>query len=557
MKYLFCFTIFCLFPISSYALEIPDNIRFNQFKNSETIDFSLTNSELISSSISVTSDSPETIVIKEFQFIGNTAFSDQELAEFLKPYTNKEITFAELLEAERKITNLYLDNGYINSGVVINAGQTFNSQEAIISINFIEGSVVEIDIQGLRRINSNYVKSRLKNATSKPFNVNDLYESLQLLQLNPLIQNISAELVSGIQPEEAILLVEVIEADSFSVTPIFNNGRSSNVGSVRRGVRIAENNLFGFGDAIDIAYINTDGSNAVNGSYSIPVNSYNGKIKFAAGFNDTKLVQPPFEVLDITGFSEFYEISFSQPVIQKPTHEFALGLALSIESSRSYLQGEPFPLSIGADINGNTDVTKLSFFQDWTIRQPQQFFNLRSEFNFGLDAFDSTINENLPDSRFFTWRSQAQYVRQLAPDSLFILQTDLQLSNDNLVNLEQFYLGGLNSVRGYPQDFKVTDNGFILSTEVWLPVLRIENFIKETDGVLQIIPFFDFGIGWNLGSVPNPDDNILAGIGLGLQWQMGNNFTARVDYGIPLTEVNIQKNSLNDHGFYFNINTKF
>jgi hemolysin activation/secretion protein len=502
-------------------------------------------------------DIPGTIIIKEFKFSGHTVFSSQTLVKSLESFTNKEITFAQLLEAEQTITNLYIEAGYINSGAVISAGQTFDPQGAIVTITIIEGSIKEIEVTGLTRLDPNYVKSRLAIATSKPFNVNNLYEALQLLQLDPLIETISAELAAGVRPEESLLSVRVTQADSLSLIPIFNNGRSPSVGSFRRGITIKEDNLFGFGDGIDVSYANTDGSDAVNGSYTIPVNPYNGKVRISGGFNSTRVIQAPFDVLDITGQSDYYEISFSQPVVQHPEQEFTLGLTVTIESSQSFLGGEPFPLSLGAEINGNTDVTALRFFQDWTVRQPNEVFALRSQFSFGLEAFGATINEVLPDSRFFTWRNQAQYVRQLAPDTLWVARTDLQVSSETLVPLEQFSLGGLSSVRGYPQDILLTDNGLLLSSEVWLPVWRVENIIDETDGVLQIIPFFELGIGWNAGIFPNPNPNTLVGVGLGVQWQMGSNFSARLDWGIPLVNIDVERNTLNDQGIYFNINARF
>lgn len=557
MKYLYFSAIISLYALPCYSLDFTEP-EAKIFK--ETINNS-PQPELISPLFSSNNNSGkivDEIIIKEFIFIGNTAFTDTELAELVKSFTNRKITFTELLEVEKIVTKLYTEKGYINSGVVFNAGQKFNPQEAILTINIIEGSIQEIKIEGLKRLNSDYIKKRLEIGTAKPFNVNQLYEALQLLQLDSLIENISAELAAGIRPEESILLVKVTEADSFTISPILNNGRNSTVGSFRRGIRIQEDNLFGFGDAIDVSYINTDGSNTFNGSYTIPANPRNGKVKISGGFSDTRIIQEPFDVLNITGTSDYYEISFSQPVIQKPTQEFGLGLTVSKESSRSFIDGEPFPISIGSDINGNTDVTALRFSQNWTVRQSQQVFNLNSEFSFGLDAFGATNNADSPDSRFFSWRNQAQYVRQLAPDSLFIFQTDLQLSPDNLVSLEQFYLGGLYSVRGYPQDIRVTDNGFLLSTEVWLPILRVKDLWQNADGVLQVIPFFDLGVGWNTGEVEDPDPNTLIGVGLGLQWQMGSNFSARIDYGIPLIKIeDLEKNSLNDQGIYFNLNVNF
>jgi hemolysin activation/secretion protein len=160
------------------------------------------------------------------------------------------------------------------------------------------------------------------------------------------------------------------------------------------------------------------------------------------------------------------------------------------------------------------------------------------------DAVDST-----PASQFFSWRVQGQYVRLLAPDTLFVVRSDLQLSADPLVPLEQFALGGQQSVRGYRQDALLTDNGFLASAEVRLPILRV----KRVKGVLQLAPFVDFGVGWNHAGISNPNPNTLAGVGVGLQWQMGDWLTARFDWGFPLTSLDTQKKSLQEQGIYFSI----
>jgi hemolysin activation/secretion protein len=176
---------------------------------------------------------------------------------------------------------------------------------------------------------------------------------------------------------------------------------------------------------------------------------------------------------------------------------------------------------------------------------------LRSQFNLGLGVFDATINPEPPDSRFFNWRGQAQYVRLLAPDTLFIVRSDLQLATDPLVPLEQFALGGQQSVRGYRQDVLLTDNGFFASAELRLPILRV----KKVKGVLQIVPFVDFGVGWNnSGGAPNPEQNTLIGVGVGLQWQMWDRLTARFDWGIPLNTIDADKKTLQEQGLYFSIN---
>lgn len=487
--------------------------------------------------------------IKRFEFEGNTAFSYEELTKVTKPFTGK-VTFAQLLEAEAAVIEHYTNAGYINSGAVIPAGQNIQSQDGVVKMKIIEGGVEDIKVTVVGRLNPNYVRSRLALATQTPLNRDNLLETLQLLQLDPLIQNISAELSAGSLPELSLLEVTVTEADSFNIELFTDNGRAPSVGSWRRGVRINEGNLFGFGDRLTVEYTNTDGSNAFDGRYSLPLNPRNGTLTLAGGLTDTEVVEPPFDRLDITGDSYYLELGFRQPIIQTPTQELALGLTASRQQSKTEVLGEDFPLSAGANDEGETRISALRLVQEYTQRSQQEVFAARSQFSLGLDIFNATVNDDPPDSRFFAWRGQGQYVRLLFPDSLLVVRSDLQFSTRALVPLEQFSLGGLSSVRGYRQDALLTDNGFFASAEVQLPILRVE----KLEGVLQVVPFVDFGIGWNNSDNPEPDPNSLVGVGLGLQCQVGNNFTARFDWGIPLTDVEDRDRTLQEQGLYFSVN---
>ena len=495
-------------------------------------------------------DIPGAITIERFEFVGNTAFSNEELAEVTKPFTGRPITFAELLQVEAAVSKKYTDAGYINSGAVIPADQTLVLSGAVVKIQIVEGGVEDIKVMGTQRLNPGYVRSRVRIATARPLNRERLLEALQLLQLDPLIKNISAELSAGARPELSLLEVRVQEADTFRTEVFTDNDRDPSVGSFRRGVRISQGNSLGFGDDLDLSYTNTEGSNAYDFSYTVPFNPRNGTIRVAAGLDNTKVVEPPFDRADITGKSRYYELSVRQPIILTPTEEFALGLTASRQESDTKIFGVEFPLSAGADARGRTRISALRFFQDWTKRSPQQIFALRSQFSLGIGAFDATINSEPPDSRFFSWRGQAQYVRLLAPETLLVLRSDAQLSSRVLVPLEEFGLGGQRSVRGYRQNVLLTDNAVFASAEVRLPILRA----SKVEGLLQLAPFIDFGVGWNSSGGTVAGSNTLLGIGLGLQWQMSDRFFARVDYGIPLIDVDSGDRTLQEKGLYFSVN---
>ena len=154
----------------------------------------------------------------------------------------------------------------------------------------------------------------------------------------------------------------------------------------------------------------------------------------------------------------------------------------------------------------------------------------------------------MPDSNFFVWRGQGQYLRELAPDTLFLFRTDLQIAGRPLVPLEQFTLGGAESVRGYRQDLIVSDSGFFASGEIRIPIARI----PQWQGLLQVTPFVDVGTTWNING-DNFDPSTLVSTGLGLYWQQGKYFNLRFMWGIPLVPTDTQKTNWQENGLYFSV----
>ena len=496
---------------------------------------------------------PQKITVDKIEVKGSTVFSEEDFDKITAPYTKRPITFAELLQLRSQLTQLYLDKGYITSGAFI---PTQKFEDGTVEIEIIEGELEDIKVTGNGKLNSGYIRSRIRKGARKPLNREKLLESLQLLQLNPLIDKLSAELSAGTRPGESLLELKIEESKTFNTQLSLDNGRSPAVGSFRRQIQVSEANLFGWGDSISGGYSNTDGSNAFDFNYTLPVNPRNGTLSFSYGTSDSDVIESPFNVLDIQSKSNYYELSLRQPIVETPNKEFAVGITASRrESKASLFNGEiPFPNSPGADEDGRTRISALRFFQEWTNRSSSQVFALRSQFSIGLDALDSTINDTSPDSRFYAWRGQAQWVRLLAPDTLFLLRGDVQFADRPLVPLEQIGIGGQESVRGYRQDALLTDNAVFASAEVRLPIARFPG----ENNLLQVAPFIDFGTAWNRGGRDDSnggesETETLLSLGLGLRLQLQERLTARFDWGIPLITVEGDKDTLQENGLYFSV----
>ncbi len=494
-------------------------------------------------------DIPQQIVVKSFDVIGSSVFSPEELKQAVQPYQNRPLSLPELFQARSVITKLYTDSGYVNSGAYIPPQELDNGT---VTIAILEGELEDINVTGTKHLNPNYIKSRINSAAGKPVNVDSLLEALQLLRLDPLIANVSAELSAGIRPGTSLLDIQVEETDAFKITSSLNNGRSPSVGTFQRSLGLNHGNLFGFGDRLELDYTNTDGSDSFDFAYGFPVNAKDGKIKLAFGLNSNDVIEDPFNPLDIQSESRYYELNLRQPIVLKPDREFALGLSFSRQESETSLLDTPFALSRGADEDGETKISAIRFFQELVNRDDNKVFALRSQFSLGVDLFNATSNSNAPDSTFFAWRGQTQWVRRLGDDFLLLLQGDIQLAGSGLVPLEQFRAGGVDSVRGYRQDLILGDNGIFTSAELRIPLFRID----KIGGLVQLAPFFDLATVWNSDDV-EIEDSTLPAVGVGLNFKAGDNFNARLDWGIPLTSVDAEGSSLQEDGVYFSLDYNF
>lgn len=147
--------------------------------------------------------------------------------------------------------------------------------------------------------------------------------------------------------------------------------------------------------------------------------------------------------------------------------------------------------------------------------------------------------------------AQVQRVQRLTNDNLLIAQAEVQLTPNGLLPSQQFVIGGGQSLRGYRQNARAGDNGVRFSLEDRITLEKDES----GNSMLQIAPFFDSGVIWNVNNNPNQlqKQRFLAGVGLGVLWEPLPNLNMRLDYGLPLINLDDRGENAQDHGFYFSV----
>ncbi|NBD15048.1 MAG: BamA/TamA family outer membrane protein [Cyanobacteria bacterium] len=502
--------------------------------------------------------------VTRIEVTGSTILTAEELDPIINPLEGRITTLGELKEAATAITQLYLERGYITSRAVVPPQEI---EDGVVEIVVIEGSLEDVQIEGNRRLNTGYIRSRLELARETPFNAGALEDQLQLLQINPLFDAIEATLQAGEGAGKSDLVVTVEEANPWLFSLNVDNYTPPSTGSVRTGINVGHRNLTGLGDTLSLTFNRTvnGGSRELDANYTVPVNAKNGTLQLRTIIEGNDVTEDRLvpvdpntgDELEIEGESERYEISFRQPVVRTPREEFALSLGFSHQRNQNFFENEGFGFFNQApDEDGETRTSAIRLGQEYLSRDPKGIWLLRSLFSVGIDAFDATTNDApVPDSRFFSWFAQAQRVQRLSQNNLLVIQADLQLTPDSLLSSEQFTIGGGQSVRGYRQNALVGDNGFRLSVEDRITLARSE---ERGEATLQVAPFVDMGAVWNSDDNTDSDlgdDTFLIGVGLGVIWQPVSGLNIRLDYAPPLINLDddIKGDDIQDHGLYFSV----
>ncbi|HEY7553567.1 MAG TPA: ShlB/FhaC/HecB family hemolysin secretion/activation protein [Candidatus Binatia bacterium] len=490
------------------------------------------------------------VFVREIRITGSTVFSAEELAFVTAPYLNRELASEDLEALRIALTLFYINRGYVNSGAVL-PDQTIT--EGVVTFRIIEGELTRIELEGNRWFRSSYLEKRFALAAGPPLNVNSLQQRLQLFLEDPRIQRLNAELKPGLKAGEGILDVRVEERTPYKLSFEYDNYQSPSVGESRGLVTFEHQNLTGNGDIARAQYGRSKGLNPLlDFSYSLPFTAYDTTLSYQYRQNSFAFIEQPFQDLAIDSRSDIYTITLRQPVYRTLNSEFALeliGERLSLETS---LLGEPFSLEPGAH-NGRSAVTALRTAQEFVYRAQNQVVAARSRFSFGLHALGATSNKNdIPDGKFFAWLAQFQWVRRLGLlDSYAIFRSDLQLSDDALLSLEQISIGGRYSVRGYRETTLLRDRAVISSLELRMPLLQ------NTFGVdyVELAQFVDFGRGWNRRQKTlDPQD--ISSVGVGLRWAVTFRWPIPVRpqfelyWGHRLRKVAKPANTLQDQGLH-------
>ena len=483
------------------------------------------------------------VFVKSVDIEGNSALSSQTLGEIAKGFENRELSYAELIDLNNRLTRAYADRGYATSGAIY--PENAYDGDGVLKVQIIEGTLGPVDIKVNGRRKPWFFETRIRRAAGSVLNVRKLEQMLQVLKLDPQIRRLASSLVPTADRGVAALTLSVEEDSFYNARASFDNYRSPSIGSLGGSVIAEFNDLVGYGDSYLLSYSGSEGLNQVQVILEAPVTPWDTKLLGRFQHSEAEIVDVDFKALDISSQVQSVGFELHQPLYQSPR----LNLSAEIvgdwsEAKTEFGNGVP----LGTDDSIQVSALRAGFSSQFRWRRGVVV--LRSIGSFGLGALGASAPG---DDHFFSSLTQMQSFMALPWfDSVLLLRADAQWSPDELPSLEQFAIGGRFSVRGYRENSLVKDNGASASAELRIPFYQRQASNFE----LQFAPFVDWGRSWNnkRDNFPSRGTKSIVGAGAGLRAVMGKLVSAEIFWAHNFSNLDTtNEKTIQDNGIHFQL----
>lgn len=505
------------------------------------------------------------VAVREVVIDDGSILSAAEVASVAAPYAGRDVASEELEELRRRLSRLYFDKGYVNSGVELPDQEVV---DGVIHFREVRGELTEVRLTGNRRLNDRYVLGRLDRSRGGALDINALQTSLQLLEQEPLIRRINAQLVPGTNPGDGVLMLELTENTPWQLVFGADNHRSPAVGGEQATLLFRHQSLTGRGDTLTLYGSYADGYGDAYGSYAAPLNARGTTLTFYGSRADSDIVEAPFDEIDIESRTHTYGFSIAHPFHRSLTRMFSGYLGVEVRHNENTLLNVPFSFTYG-ERDGETDVSVVYGGVEFARRAETNVTAVRLGLRRGLHKWGATESgsdprapRQGPDGQFTSVLLQAQHVRNLPwRDSTLTARAMLQRALDPLLSIEKLPVGGASTVRGYRENLLVRDNGLVASLEWQVPLFTTQTATERFDPRrLRLAVFVDYGRSWDNSwdnlldpdfELPSTDKTDISSAGLGLLWDPKPGVRAEVYWGHAFEDYDTGSSDLQDDGIHF------
>jgi len=486
--------------------------------------------------------------VRDIPFVNKPDF-----ARVVQPFFGKLLTENAIRDLEDQIILYCRNHGKLLVDVILVPEQ--NIDNGVIQLWLLEGKVGQVTVknEGHKWFTDPFILKNVRLRPNGPVDSFKLTEDLNWLNANPFRQ-VDVAFKPGKSLGLTDIELQVVDRAPFRPYFGYENSGTRFTGEDRLLTGFNWGNAFGLDHQLNYQYstdVGFDLIQAHSASYLAPL-PWRHNLLFYGSYVDGKA---DFSSVGSSTSSEAHSwqasVRYSIPLhnYKKYRHEASIGFDFK-RSNNDLLAG-------GTNILQHSDTDVAQFAASYTGVLPDHW----GETSFGLELYYSPgeLGPNNNDSDFNALRTNApanyfygrlniERVTRLPYNFSWIFRGWGQLSTDRLLPSEELALGGYNTIRGYDERVIIGDNGWIINNELRTPPIPLG--LLAMDDQVQFLGFFDCGGERLIDAIPADgiDPNrVLYSTGVGLRYTVSRHFSFRFDYGIPLTEKDINAEKTRFH----------
>jgi hemolysin activation/secretion protein len=478
------------------------------------------------------------IFIRKIKIEGNESISTKKVLSWIKSYLKKDLSLKEIYEVCRVIDQHYAKEGYF-------LARAYPPPQAIengtLVIKILEGRLGTITVVGNKYYKTAFIRSYFSSLVKRSLHREEFMRALMLLNEN---SDLSATAIfeKGKEFGCADVIIKVKDTRPVHLYLNGNNYGKDLTTNSRAGGRFDWGNILRQGDTFSVAEVVGFPVNALfftDLTYKTLLNKKGASLTLGYLFSDSK--NPEYPYLDLRGSSRIAKLKFNQALRRAPQFNTDMYVAFDYKQIRNSI------------LSYETSFDKLRILTLGTLVDSIKPSKGRDSMNLslaagipnllgGLAAIDPQSSRQGGGGRFFQLNLDYTSIRYLPKDCMVYFHTTGQLSPNYLTVPQQIYIGGIDTVRGFPLAVGLGDSGYYLNMELHLPppLLKESRFFwskKKWKEVLQFVVFVDHG-GVFLQSVKN---TFLTGSGVGFRINHLCGLSLSVDVGFPLNNKSLTK----------------
>ncbi len=477
------------------------------------------------------------VMIRAVEFTGNRVIDTETLQNAARDYLGRELTLKEMGELVDRITITYQAQGYILARAYL---PQQDIADGVLQIAVMEGNIGKIEVAGKSHYDEKLVKKCFEAQLSEGVVTESALEK-GLLLANEL-PDLKTNVVLRKGEEAGDVDVVVNTEDSSRMTLGVEVGFDYN----NFGTELTSKNRFGttirvvdhqYGTITDLRgvmgnTIQDSGLGAID--FSAPVGSYGTRASVGYLYGNY-IVGQNFADLGLDGNTSIFGAKLSHPLIVQKNRNLNLAFGWDHKYTKNFILDQERSIDEVDVVYGTLSFDNLDRFLGKNIFNAGVYF--------GEVARDDRIaTSRTEEDRHYEYliASYARVQKLFGYTNLFVRAAG-QHSNDRLLPIEQFVIGGYGTVRGYDPSLYLGDSGYTLTAELMFapPGLSEKTlFGYRLAQLLQLAVFYDDGRVFITDPLPDEVDvRHLSGWGAGFRFFFKDRFYFKYDVGFPLIRI--------------------